>query len=503
MSGGAGIIRAGTGSGSSGGARSAFGEQLVAELTPKVQLQFPYNINTAQVVAFPGNGGSVTNGNGHANCSTGTAADGFAFIISHDVLKYNSGQGALFRGDCIFTTGVADSTQIIGVGNNLNGYFFGYNGADFGVLRRRGGQPETRTLTVTTGSSTAENITITLDGDAIATVAVTASSDVTVTAREISEAFYASVGTGWGAILRGDKVEFISFDTADHDGVYSITATTAAGTYAQTIDANAATDSWIPQASWNVDKFNGRGASGMTLDTTKGNEYKISYQWGYGDIEFSIENPHTGDFALAHRIEYSNANTDSSIAQPSLRLFMEAVNSGGTTDLTMKSSSMAGFIEGREMNLGPRHGADNILDIGTGIIEEPILTIRNKQIYQSHINEVRIVLESLTLSSDLGINGSTTFRIYQDASPENGTSYSDINSSGSVVEYDTDAADFDIGNADLLETFILGRTDSEAFRLGDTRDQLAPGCTIMVTAQPSKSHADNAVGASINWRELF
>ena len=41
---------------------TAFGEVSMAEPTPQVQVQFPYNINTAQLIIFPGNGGTITNG---------------------------------------------------------------------------------------------------------------------------------------------------------------------------------------------------------------------------------------------------------------------------------------------------------------------------------------------------------------------------------------------------------------------------------------------------------
>ena len=62
---------------------------------------------------------------------------------------------------------------------------------------RRYGIHETRTLTVTTGSSHAENITITLDSDADATVAVTNTGDVTLTANEIAAHDYSDYDRDW------------------------------------------------------------------------------------------------------------------------------------------------------------------------------------------------------------------------------------------------------------------------------------------------------------------
>lgn len=485
--------------------RTAFGELSVAELTPVVQLQFPYNINSAQVIAFPGNGGSVGNGNDHANVMSGTSSDGFAFILSRDVVKYNTGQGALARFTTIYTPGVADSEQIHGLGSSLDGLFFGYNGADFGVLRRRGGAPEIRTLVVTDASTDDEDITITLDGDVDSTVTVTDSGDVDITAREIAAHNFASLGTGWGAVAAGDTVTFISIDAAPHTGSYAISGSSADGTYAQTAVGVAASDNWTAQTDWNVDKMDGTGPSGMTLDQTKGNVYQIRFQWlGYGALSFSVENAATGVFQEVHRIQYANANTIPSLSNPTLGLFMHAVNKGNTTSLTIKSPSMAGFIEGKEIGLGPAFSASSLDTIGNVTTEEPVLTIRNKQVYQERINRVRITPTFITFVSSMD-NTKTTclFRLYLNATPENGTVYTDISANGSVVEFDSTAVDFDSSVAILQSTFILSATESITFDLADLRNKLGPGTTMMITAEPDKGHANNVVGATINWRELF
>lgn len=485
---------------------TAFGEVTIAQMSPQIQAQFPYNINSAQWIIFPGNGGSVTNGDNHANVSTGTNTDGFGFILSRDVLKYNAGQGALARFSTKYTTGVANSEQIHGLGSKLDGYFFGFNGTDFGVLRRSSGTPEIRVLTITTGSSTAEDITITLDGIAVTNVTVSNSGDPTVTAREIAEHIYASVGTGWGALSAGNEVTFISVEPTSLSGTYSLSgATTAVGTFAQTTAGSAPTDSWIAQTAWNIDRMDGTGPSGMILDPTKGNIYQIRYQWlGYGAISYYMENDSTGRFQLVHRINYSNANTFPSSSNPTFGFFMSALSDGSTTDLTVSSSSMGAFIEGIELGLGPNFSAENLFAIGNVTAEEPVLTIRNKQVYQSQINRVRINPTSLTLTSNLNdTKGNTVFRTYLMATPENGTSYTDINTNSSVVEFDSLSLDFDTSEAILQSTFLLSATESQLFQLEDLRNKIGPGITFMITAQPSKGHATNEVGATINWRELF
>ena len=483
---------------------TAFGELSIAEKTPQVQLQFPYNINSGQVIAFPGNGGTVGNGNAHANMSTGTSSNGFASLLSRDILKYNAGQGAVARFTALFTTGVADSEQVIGCGNGLNGFFFGYDGADFGVLRRSGGKPELRELDVTTGSTTDEDITITLDGIAVTNVTVTNSGDPTITALEIADHSYASGGTGWGARVVGDKVIFISIEPTSKSGSYSLSsATTSVGSFSQVGAGVAPTDTWVNQSNWNVDTMDGEGLSKMDLDHTKGNVYEVSFQWlGYGMITFSIENSVTGKLIPVHQIPYANANTAPSVENPSFPMFAMATNKGNTSNLTIRTSSMSAFSEGKDGGMALFQSVENIFLIGDVETEEPVLTIRNKQVYQGIINQVRLVPTSVTLTSQLATdNEHTVFRIYVFGRPTNGTSYVDVSTNASVVEWDMSAQDFNLDFVTAKLTYTIDGKKSEIINIDNLK--IAPASTVLITAQPSKKDSLNVVGVALNWKELF
>jgi len=121
---------------------TAFGELRVAEPTPKIQVQFPYNINSRMVRDKSGGGGSVTHASGMAVLSSSASSNASGVLETVNVLKYNTGQGGLARFTAIFTSGVAGSIQTVGIGDDLDGFFFGYNGADFGILKRRDGEEE-------------------------------------------------------------------------------------------------------------------------------------------------------------------------------------------------------------------------------------------------------------------------------------------------------------------------------------------------------------------------
>jgi len=117
----------------------AFGQLVAQEETPIVTIDFPYNINTAYVTPTTANGGTVTQANSQAVLQTSAAANGSATLNSIIAARYLPGQGKIIRFTAIFTPGVANATQIIGAGDDNDGYFFGYQGATFGLFRRQNG----------------------------------------------------------------------------------------------------------------------------------------------------------------------------------------------------------------------------------------------------------------------------------------------------------------------------------------------------------------------------
>ena len=482
----------------SGQQKSAFGEQSVAELTPIIQLQFPYNIN-AQLVEERTNNGTLTVDSNRAKLSTGASANQSAQFVSRVPVKYNPGQGGLCRFTSVFTTGVANSVQYIGIGDNSDGYFFGYNGADFGILRRNSGKLEVRTLTVTTKSTTAEDITITLNGVAVTDVTVSdaTATDTTTTANEIAAHDYSGVGGGWRAHAMGSTVRFDSYPAASLSGTYSLSgASTAAGTFAQNIIGVAPTETVIAQTAWNVDMMDGTGSSGVTLDPTKGNVYQIRYQWlGYGLITFYIENPATGFLQMVHKIEYANANTIPSVDNPTLPLCAMVKNTSNTSDVVMYTPSMGGFIEGKKPTPVVRHGV-SIEAAAIGTDETPILTIHNPIIYQGLVNRVRSKLTFIEVSVDGSKPSTARFRSNTSLT---GASFSDVSTNTTPIKVDTSATVLSGGSLQFASG--LAKADSRLFQLDLTSFEIGPRDFLTISLEASSGTVDAVV--SINWVDEF
>ena len=116
-----------------------FGDIIVAEPTPLVQLDFIYGINTQTGASTTASGGTVDTSSGRLRLQSGTNTAGSAIFQSKRLAKYRPGQGMQARFTCAWVTNEASSTQIVGAGTSTDGYFFGYNGTSFGILHRNGG----------------------------------------------------------------------------------------------------------------------------------------------------------------------------------------------------------------------------------------------------------------------------------------------------------------------------------------------------------------------------
>ena len=376
---------------------TAFGDLRVAELTPKVHLTFPYNINTDIVDTTVANGGTVTAADSMAVVQTSAATNGEAEFSSRRVLTYRSGLGGMVRFTALFTTGVASSTQYIGVGDETDGFFFGYDGITFGILRRQ------------------------------------------------------------------DGVEF-----------------------------------WEPQTSWNVDVMDGNdGAanpSNVPLDTTKINVFQINYQWlGAGQIEFSVEDPNTGLFVPVHRIKYANANTIPSIYNANLPLHAHVVNEGNASNITLKTASMAAFVEGKSIPLGPTNNFNASKSIST---EEFLFSLRNKATINSVNSRVRMILKQISAGNDA--NALSTIRVYSNATLDITPTWTNVNGDDSCVEVDT-TADY-VSGGRLLFQGVVGKDNGQIFDLDNLDIQISPNEIITITAEAGQAGVQSV---ALTWQEDY
>jgi hypothetical protein len=125
---------------------TAFGELRVAEMTPLLQVMHPYELN----LDLLSTGNTTASGNIIYNTGTtmveinsGAATSSSGVLNTRKLVKYRNGQGLMVRYTALFDTAVSGNTQWVGWGDSTDGYFFGYSGTSYGILRRNSGTGET------------------------------------------------------------------------------------------------------------------------------------------------------------------------------------------------------------------------------------------------------------------------------------------------------------------------------------------------------------------------
>jgi hypothetical protein len=88
-------------------------------------------------------------------------------------------------------------------------------------------------------------------------------------------------------------------------------------------------DTLIPQSAWNIDKLDGSGISGITLDPEKSQIDGFDFQWlGVGRVRFSFNIG--GKSIIVHEINHANVDDVVYMKTPTLPVRYEIVNTGAT-----------------------------------------------------------------------------------------------------------------------------------------------------------------------------
>ncbi len=384
---------------------SAFGTLESSEMTPVVQMDFVYGLNTQTGVSTVANSATVNTNASRLLLQSGTNSAGSAIFQSRKIAKYRAGQGMTARFTCAFATGTASNTQICWVGNATDWVFFGYNGTSFGILHRNGGS-----------------------------------------------------------------------------------------------------DTWTAQSSWNWDKADGTGASAFNWNKQVGNVMMIKYPYlGYGDINFFVQDSVTGVFILVHTVRYANTSTATEFSNPSMFFYVQNLNSGNTTNLTMYCGSAAIFISGkRDYTSSPRWGAESTK---TGITTETnIITLKNATTYNGVTNRWVMRLSTVSVANGAtGTNGTCTIRLKINATLGGSPSYTTISGStadnGTTITSGNSPASYDVAGTTVTGgTTIFNNcvtlSNNNVVDLTDHDIFVAPGETLTISATNTSS---SSVAVAVNW----
>ena len=135
----------------------------------------------------------------------------------------------------------------------------------------------------------------------------------------------------------------------------------------------------IAQTSWNVDKFDGAGPSGKTLDLTNSQIFWSDFEWlGVGTVRtgFIID----GSLYIAHQFHHANRGQSTYMTTACLPVRYEIINTGVTTsNSTMKQICTSVISEGGYNQITMTRSASNGItgkNLPSGGVKTPMVSIR-------------------------------------------------------------------------------------------------------------------------------
>lgn len=281
----------------------------------------------------------------------------------------------------------------------------------------------------------------------------------------------------------------IFFEMADGSGPAVVLRNNSSGSVVETR---------IFQANWNIDRMDGTGTSGVTVDFSKSQVFVIDFQWlGAGRVRFGFFI--NGVYTFAHSMPLSNTLTGPYMNTACLPVRAEVTNTGTTTGaVTMKTICISVVSEGGQekpllLNFSAGMGT-SVIAVGP---RRPILSIRPKLLFAGQTNRTRIFLSDLVVLSnqqdleyELVYNGVLT-----------GAAFASVDANSAVEK-------------DLSATAITGGTTYKTgYAAKDTLAQTDPVCRYPFTLDASGTVQDiislvcTGVGntntlAALTWEEL-
>lgn len=166
----------------------------------------------------------------------------------------------------------------------------------------------------------------------------------------------------------------------DKNGLFFQLAGTTLSIVKRTYTSGTAVDTVVAQSSWNIDKLDGTGRSGITLDVTKVQIIFIDIEWlGVGRVRmgFVID----GKVYYCHQFLHANVETLVYMSTPNLPIRYRIANDGTGAASTMTAICSSVISEGGREDTGLIMAADRVADSiasgnNTNIV--PLVSIRLK-----------------------------------------------------------------------------------------------------------------------------
>jgi hypothetical protein len=304
----------------------------------------------------------------------------------------------------------------------------------------------------------------------------------------------------FGTAATGIKRKIGLFD--DKNGVFFDQLNTGMGVTIRTFTSGSAVDTRVAQSSWNIDKLNGAGESGINLDFSKCQIMFADFEWlGVGRVRFGFFVD--GRPYYCHEVNNANNTTLVYMSNPNLPLRYEIENdgTGGATNLKHICSTV--ISEGGLKDTGYGFG------ITRGVT--PLTTLNNTSIYPlfaMRLNSSYLHTTIKLLNFGINCTSTATYNWYLMLNPTvTGTALSFTQVTNSSVEAQASTTNATtVSGGTLLLTGTASQTNETGINIVNATD-FAMGSSIALVADIVVLGIQRATGTtetfygSLNWRE--
>lgn len=264
----------------------------------------------------------------------------------------------------------------------------------------------------------------------------------------------------------------------------------------------------VAQASWNQDKLDGTGPSGLTLDASKAQILYADIEWlGLGTVRMGFVI--NGVFVPAHSFHHANLINTTYITTASLPLRYEMTNTAATASAsTLKQVCSTVISEGGYELRGRQQAVANVVTSPTTLTTAgtsyPVISIRLKS---TRLDGIVI----LTAISMLGITNNANYKweVVASGTTTGGTWVSA--GTNSCVEYNRTGTSFSMGSGHVLASgFFQGSNQGSTsidilkealFKFQLERNSFTSTPYELTLVCTSASNGDQVL-ASLDWEEI-
>ena len=264
----------------------------------------------------------------------------------------------------------------------------------------------------------------------------------------------------------------------------------------------------VAQASWNQDKLDGTGPSGLTLDASKAQILYADIEWlGLGTVRMGFVI--NGVFVPAHSFHHANLVNTTYITTASLPLRYEMTNTAATASAsTLKQVCSTVISEGGYELRGRQQAVANVVTSPTTLTTAgtsyPVISIRLKS---TRLDGIVI----LTAVSMLGITNNANYKweVVASGTTTGGTWVSA--GTNSCVEYNRTGTSFSMGSGNVLASgFFQGSNQGSTsidilkealFKFQLERNSFTSTPYELTLICTSASNGDQVL-ASLDWEEI-